>query len=247
MLPGYDAAFAAFLLFTNEKEELYAEISRRIEKAGAKSLLDIGAGGGQLAYPLSSLVERYVAVEQKETYAALLRAAGLRVIESSFPTVIDEPPFDMVLVSHALPREPTKQEPFLRSAWHTVAPGGSLLGITYDDVQSEWWNFLSACGLGESRNSDESRIRKLLMYFSTLGPTLLSAELSTVTATVSTASKSGIVSALSFVYGDGREEKEREFEERSSIILQYLDVHHRDGEEYCFPFHHIFLQARKMV
>ncbi len=238
MAGDYDAAFVAFLLFTNQKPELCAEIAKRIRGRGATSLLDIGAGAGELAVPLSSLVRRYCAVEHKGIYAALLRARGLHVIESSFPVAIDSL-FDFVLISHVLPRQPVEYEPFLQSAWSVVAPGGALLGVLHNDVPSEWYDLITACGLSPGRRA--SSLEKLSSYFSTLGPTTVD----TITTTVSTASRRGIVSALSFVYGAGKREKIREFEERSSLILQYLDARYRNGEEYCFPFHHIFLQAHK--
>ena len=239
MKEEYDAAFRAFLLCTNEKEILSTEIARRIQQREVSSLLDIGAGGGELAILLASLVERYCAIEQKRSYAASLRRAGLRVIESSFPVAI-EAQFDLVLVSHALPWHSAEYEPFLQKAWGCVASGGILLGITYDGMQSEWRNFLIACGLSRTA-SNVSRIEKLSAHLSTLGPT----KVDTVTTFVSAASRGEMLSALSFVYSDGREEKQREFEARSAIILQYLTAHHHDGEEYRFPFHHLFLETHK--
>ena len=236
----YDIAFATFLRHTNEKEVLLREIETRIRRAGATSMLDIGAGNGELAVPLARLVGKYLAVEQKPTYANVLQEAGLRVLQESFPVAIERQ-FDLVVVSHALPYRATDYGPFLNCAWACVAPSGSLLCITYDPAHSEWGDLRSDCGFPAKTSWGEERLETLEAYLSVLGPT----SVDVVTTHVSASSVAQMLSALSFVYSDGEPGKAALFREQSGVLTDYLDMHYRIPEGYRFPFQHVFLQTQK--
>ena len=105
----YTKAFRAFLDHTTEKQDLFAALKRRIEVAGAQSLLDIGAGNGDLAIPLSELVTTYLAIEPKPDFAAKLMANGIKVINSAFPCDFGGT-FDAVLASHVIPWETNERK-----------------------------------------------------------------------------------------------------------------------------------------
>lgn len=239
MREEYDRAFAVFLEHTDEKERLFDAIAERIRVGGAISLLDIGAGNGDLAIPLARLVGRYLAVEQKPTFLKVLQRAGLRVVGASFPFVIEEQ-FDLVLVSHALPYKAEDYRPFLDQAWVCVAPGGSLLGITYHRDQGEWRDLLIACGFPE-KQSEAARFEGLKTYLSRLGQTTVDV----VTTHVCTSSVADMLSALSFVYSDGEPGKVSLFRKKSADLTRSLDTHYHNAEGYRFPFQHVFLQTQK--
>ena len=239
----YIRAFTAYTLFSDEKKSLYERIALTVERAGALSLFDIGPGGGELAIPLSSLVDRYCAIEQNPSYARSLRALDLAVLEGRFPVLAEElDQCDVVLISHALPRHPAEYEPFLAKAWECVARGGVLVVIVHKDVPSAWKDFLVACDLS-APSPDIARTERLKEHVSLLGET----EIDTLTTFVSTFSLKGMLSALSFVYASGQPKKTAEFETRSSAIVRYLKTHHYggSGKEYRFPFQHLFVEVWK--
>jgi len=128
----YSKAFAAFLACTDEKLVLLQEIGRDLKHRRVQTVLDIGAGNGDLAIPLSTQVDRYVAIEPKGDYATRLREHDIAVIEQAFPCELGTT-FDAVLSSHSLPWKSAVYIPFLSAAWAHVAEKGVLLVITYDD------------------------------------------------------------------------------------------------------------------
>lgn len=106
-------------------------IVSRARARGARTLLDIGAGDGSVAIPLSRSVQRYVAVEEEPSRAVALQDAGLDTIVATFPIDLDER-FDMVVSSHSIPEGGVSlYPPFLSAAWDRVAPGGLLLIVTF--------------------------------------------------------------------------------------------------------------------
>lgn len=115
----YDDAFRAFLNHTDEKRILFGEISQRIAEKNIKSLLDIGAGNGQLSIPLAQLAKRYLAVEARENYVQKLRNAGLEVCHAVFPCIINDR-FNMVLASRSTPWRSEDYQPFIGAAWNNV-------------------------------------------------------------------------------------------------------------------------------
>lgn len=109
---------------------LFANISRYVADSGAQSLLDIGAGSGNLALPLARRVATYLAIESDPARAARLAGIGLNVMCARFPTPIDRT-FDLVLASHSIPEHLDAYVPFLEAAWSLVAPGGLFLIVTF--------------------------------------------------------------------------------------------------------------------
>ena len=69
----YIKDFETFLKHTDEKEVLYQALAEEIKSNHFSSILDIGAGNGDLSLPLSKLVNRYLAVEQKPKYVQRLK------------------------------------------------------------------------------------------------------------------------------------------------------------------------------
>ncbi len=238
---SYDRMFENFLACTDEKEVLCAEIQRRIRDCRAPSLLDIGAGNGDLAIPLSQAVARYLAIEPKPTYVSRLKDAGLEVILGIYPLPLDEH-FGMVLSCHSTPWKIAEYRRFLEEAWARVSPGGVLLVVTYNDEESEWNDILRACGLRVAEVlPGDRRLPKLGTYLASLGRVTNDVVTTHVRAQVLT----DILAALAFVYADGTEEREREFLHAAPRVREQLCSRYWRNGRFEFPFHHVFLQVQK--
>jgi len=234
----YTRAFRAFLDHTNEKKDLLAVLKRRIEAARAHSLLDIGAGNGDLAVPLSKLVDVYLAVEPKADFVAKLQAGGITTIHAAFPTDINQT-FDVVLASHVVPWEEGESETFLRAAWRLLNPKGSFMMITYDEEVSEWGELLQASGL-----PIDSVGQGHFAGYKTLLASLGNLEVEPITTYVETESLDDMLLALAFVYGDGMPDRAEQFQE-NPVVQKTLEADYHNDGRYCFPFTHYLLQAIK--
>ena len=122
-------------LHYNQKQVLFRAIKGYVQRQRARSLLDIGAGDGALAFRLATLVRTYVAIERDSTRADKLRRNGIHVIERTFPFRMMQT-FDIVVVSHSVPEEEKHYQAFLREAWRRVRRGGRLLIITFKGVKT---------------------------------------------------------------------------------------------------------------
>ncbi len=121
--------------FTYDQAEVLIDLVRdRVRDHRAESLLDIGAGSGAVAIPVSRSVRRYLAIEEHATRASALRNAGLAVIAATFPIPLEDT-FDLVLSSHSIPEgDVSVYEPFLKRAWRSVALHGRLLIVSFKGV-----------------------------------------------------------------------------------------------------------------
>ena len=234
----YTKAFRAFLDHTTEKQDLLVALKRRIETTRTHSLLDIGAGNGDLAIPLSKLVGSYLAIEPKPDFAAKLKTSGINVINSAFPCAVAGS-FDMVLASHVVPWEENESETFLSAAWKHLNHGGRFIMITYDEEVSDWGELLqtSELPLPAVGQGHFDGYKRLLTSWGRL-------EVEPIVTHVVTESLDDMLLALSFVYGDGQPEKAATFQE-SEVVRHALESHYHPNGRYRFPFTHYLLQADK--
>jgi SAM-dependent methyltransferase len=123
-------ASKASTLTYHQGQALVANIGRYLDEARASSLLDIGAGAGNVAVPLARRVRKYLAVESDSGRAAQLLNLGLAVLQERFPTPIVDC-FDFVLASHSIPERLEDLPPFLEAAWQAMRPAGIFLIITF--------------------------------------------------------------------------------------------------------------------
>lgn len=166
---------------SNQSWILAATISRHIQDLGARSLLDIGAGAGEVAVAISSQVSRYLAVERDPVNCAAVRLAGLDVIHASFPTEFGSQ-FDIVVSCYCLPEDLHSYEAFLTQAWKLVTPGGRLLVITSQRSVNSSLIRLSEELLGRKYGTDRRHtlVAKILRSF---GEVSIGAEFSHVETT----------------------------------------------------------------
>lgn len=235
----YSDSFKKYLSHTNEKSVLFEEIKRRLEFAKPKTVLDIGAGNGDMAIPLSQGNYEYIALERKPDYVTKLKNAGLKVIDAYFPTDIDKK-FDFILSSHSLPWKKENYDPFVLSAINLLNAGGIFLIITYDDESGDWKKLVDECGLPVSVKK-ESRLKALDKWLPSLGR---SYNKTIVKTYVRADTLNDILEALAFVYSDGKEEKIATFL-NSDRVKEYLERKYKSSEGYSFPFSHIFLEIVK--
>jgi hypothetical protein len=127
-------------VFYYQSETIVRNVLRLVEARGAASMLDIGAGSPMTGRRFADRVQRYLAVEENARRAKLLGEAGLDVRRGRFPLDISQR-FDLVLSSHSVPElaqsDLSDYRPFIYSAWNCVAPGGSLLIITFKGAAAE--------------------------------------------------------------------------------------------------------------
>lgn len=235
----YSRTFQAFLSQTDEKAELLRAIKARIKSCNCHSLLDIGAGGGELAVPLSKSVEHYVAIERSRIFADRLQAAGIHVINSSFPLLISHT-FDVVLACHSVPRRPIHFVPFIEGALRCVSENGQFLLITHDDRGGAWEELLHACALTwQERQKD--RFFELWNLLNGRGKTTLSE----ITTHVRAKSIDDIMHALSFMFANGSGMNGMRFISNSQVRSYLRERHlHRGG--YAFPVKHVMIELGRL-
>jgi len=252
---SYRKAFALFLAHTDEKEALLGHLTRSFGYRKTSSILDIGAGGGELAIPLSRAVARYVAIEQREDYCGVLRKAHVEVVKGVFPPLPIPGDFDLVLASHVLPHTMELCEPFVSAAWALVAPGGRLTVITYSDMRSAgkenaWRNLLEACNLSTDHHGPRQAailMEMLPQYAKGCRPASILMETRVKTRTLAE-----MVEALAFVYSDGDAERFEQFVANREVApfleecyLSYAGSRISKSNGYDFPFEHLIIDLNK--
>lgn len=232
----YKKSFHFFSSSTNEKGVLIREIGGRIVSLRLSSILDIGAGSGDLAIPLSRMVERYVAIEQRPDYVKTLRNGKLQVVEGVFPCDVSGC-FDVVLSSHSISWGREKMELFVREAIKRVAKGGVFLLVTYDNEEGDWARLVQSC-FPRSTSRHNGRIEHLKTFLPKCGR--CNGEV--VETTIKTRSFKDFLEALAFVYSHGLETKYQEFIENRSIPNYLKGNYEKDGR-FSFPFKNIIFEV----
>jgi SAM-dependent methyltransferase len=235
----YARRFEKFLRHTDEKTVFAAELSGYLERHRPCSVLDIGAGDGMLAIPVAERVAKYVAVEHNPQYVAQLRAAGLEVVEGTFPVPLSGT-YDLVLMSHVLSDDSADHAALVRPAWERVSPGGRLLVVTQQSAGDTDWNrLLTHIGMaGYDRYAAHQD--ELMALLHRLGPV----EVREVTTNVVADDVSDLLEALAFVVPDLRPGRYREFLDHGSELIGLLDGEYRTGTGYSFPFQHLLVSVR---
>lgn len=234
----YRHAFEAFLRHTDEKQVLIRHLEHVITVSACSSVLDIGAGRGDIAAVLCKRVQRYVCVEQNAAFVAELRGRGLQVQVGTFPC---EAPgtYDLVFASHATPWAAKEYEQFIDAAIQLVASRGKMIVITYDDEQGVWNDFRRTCDL-RFKNETRGRLRRFEATLRMRGVF----KKKNIRTELRTKTLDEMREALSFVYSDGDTASVAEFM-RNSRVGEVLDLEFRDHakHEYVFPFEHIALEV----
>ncbi len=245
MQRDYRSSFERFLAHSDEKNVLFREILKDIRMVGATSLIDIGAGNGSLAIPLAREVERYQAIEPNEAFAEALRAAGVEVLQETFPCAVNGP-FDFALLSHSVPYDEQSYEIFLEAAFDLLAPKGELLVITYPGLDDNFTQLLKRLGKRSAERHRHGYAGIVLKLFHLAEDQLESVKIRQVVTKVETTTANEMVDALSFVAGDGDLERmERFLRKRRQIRRILYDEYRISDTKFSFSFKHKFLRVRK--
>ena len=235
----YQADFETFLQHTNEKEVLRQKLTDIIEVNKVTSLLDLGAGNGDLAIPLASAVQRYLAVEPCRAFVERLRANRLEVIEGAYPLEV-EGLYDMVLICHVMSRKRESWEPFVSAAWQKVTVGGRVVIVTYRNGEDSWTHLMRDLDLDQQKEN-QTTYDEMLASLESLGRV----SVQQITTSVTTSNIDEMVQALSFVAGNGIPEQTELFLTKKGLLERILREQYASGDSFSFPFQHFFITCLK--
>ncbi len=235
----YKADFEKFLSFTNEKKVLLDEIVKEIKKNNAESLLDIGAGNGLLAIPLSKEIKRYVAVESKTKFVEKLTQEGLTVYEGSFPIDINDS-YDITLSSHALSYNQEIYIQYINKALELLNPGGIFIFITFRSQEDDWTSLLKDLGI---QQMDHNRVcfNSIIELLHKRSGSVTTRKIKT---SLDTSAIEDMVDALAFVYHGGNFEQKTKFMSLREKLVKILNSKYKTEEGYSFPFQHHFVVTK---
>jgi ubiquinone/menaquinone biosynthesis C-methylase UbiE len=232
---AYQKEFGYFLSRTNEKEVFAKLIVRFMKQHHVRSLLDIGAGEGRLAWPVAKNVRTYLAVEQNPIFAQKLRHHGLRVVSKPFPCALDRT-FDMVLLSHVL-RADDQWKKIMTAARRLLAPTGYLMIVMHQSRGSEWVRFKAQ--LGYTSKNEHIMFARLLAYLQSMG----AVRVHRVLTYLSERDADSFMRSLAYIRGDDSERRRHGFfvrlEKHKSLIMRQYYRHGR----YRFPIEHVVIEA----
>lgn len=240
---SYKTSFEAFLKNTDEKLVLSQELNDLFAKLNIKSVLDIGAGNGELSRLISPNLERYVAIEQRPDFVEKLRTIehpNISVFKGDYPIQIEEK-FDAVLFSHSLPivgNDKSAWQEFIDDSLENLKIGGRLVIVTYEAGNSDWSKLIDQAEL--PRKNDRTGQIDLLANFL---QSKTEVEVKEIITHVKAQTVNELMNSLAFVYSDGKEEKVKIFLENEKIREQ-LEANYKDGTSYSFPFRHYLVVAK---
>ena len=238
--PDYHERYPEFLLSTDEKKVLAKALLKSI---GQGSIVDIGAGSGEIPDLMSIDSRRYIAIEYQPIFTETLRHKGYKVIEDLFPCDICGP-YDNVILSYCLTGNLDQCRIMLESAWAEVAAGGRLLIVTFSDALDDYNILMHRIG-HTTRDGSGERIPKLIRI---LGP-LSTPTWTRVTSHVFSDTLDRLVAVLSFMATNSDKGTVEHRDKLQKIIAserQHLDRFYlgRDGM-YRFPIEHHLLTVHK--
>jgi cyclopropane fatty-acyl-phospholipid synthase-like methyltransferase len=205
-----------------------------VRARGARTLLDIGAGDGAVAVPVSREVDRYLAVEADPSSSEKLRQAGLEVVTATFPVTLGER-FDIVVSSHSIPEGGVESyAPFLAAAWEHVAPNGLLLIITFKGSDDSAIVRLSQELLGRTYRTDH-RYLAMLDILRTYG----TVEITKCSSHVETDEFSDVAAFFGTWFWKTDEQEAR----CKPILRAALDERFRVGDTYRVPTEHLVIST----
>jgi SAM-dependent methyltransferase len=220
----------------DQGEVLTEGILSFVRERGSGSLLDIGAGTGNVAAPLSREVPRYLAIEQDTSRYQCLRQLGLNVIQATFPIKLAER-FDMVVASHSIPEADAElYEPFLTQAWDLVEPGGLFLIITFKGRGGTPISRLSEEITGR-KWKDDYRYQLMIDILRTCGEISITEIVSHV--------KSEEFSDIATVFRSWFWKTEEEEARIRPLLQSAMESRFKNGSEFCVPTPHRIVATSK--
>jgi len=241
---NYKNAFEKFLKHTNEKLILLSEIEKYLGIYKVESLLDVGAGSGEISVPLAKKVPRYLAVEKNPEFVTLLNQAGIETIAAEFPIAVQEK-FDMVLASHTIsyrrPDFTNYIKGFIQTAWDLIESKGVFLVINSEGGNDDWYRFLKEIGEEGELEKNKTGYQETLEQLALLGEV----KIEKVSTYVTTSNMVDTIDALAFVAGKGDPLRKDKILRHEDLIEKLLKQEYATPEGFSFPVHHYFHLVQK--
>ena len=240
----YKRDFENFLRNTDEKKVLCTEIEQYISQYDIDSVLDIGAGNGELSAPLAQKVSKYVAIEKNPEFVSQLRDLGIETIEAEFPMRVADT-FDMVLASHAFSYRTEDFSAFItefvHTAWELVHDRGIFLMIGAGGEKNDWYQLMKQIGEEDELQPNIVGYQETLRQLQALGEV----EIRSILTFVRTGTMEDMISALTFVAGKGDPARKERFLRHRAFLEDVLKKHNTVENGFAFPFHHYFHSIQK--
>ncbi|MET8277960.1 hypothetical protein [Micromonospora sp. NPDC005174] len=231
--------YREYLEASDEKPVLAAGLAPLLRRG---SLLDIGAGSGDVPDLLDVDQETYTAVECQPEFVRLLRDKGYRVIDDLFPCQVGGP-FTNVLLCYCLyGRE--QCELLIHAGWAAVAPSGQLLAVTFRDHLDEYNSLLHRVG-HTNRGGLDVHYNFLTTTFASLG-VLTTHVWTSYIYSRDLAELAGIVSFMATNSNVGTLQRRAEIYAGIMAERRYVDERFRTvAGDYRLPVHHhVFVVAK---
>ena len=222
------------MIFWNQKEVLFSGISEYVNKYGVKSVLDIGAGDGNLALKISNIINDYTAIENDNRKIENLRKLRLKVIKGNFPAVKIAKKYDLVLSSHSVPENIEEIEQFLKEACRLVKSGGLLLIITFKGGKGDVFKLKEKLKR-TVEIADKEHFEKISNTLRKLGKIKIKKKISTIKSD----KLRDIIKIVRFSLGNSKNQ------ELKKKIISLMKKHFKTNGKYLFKFEHLFLSLKK--
>lgn len=236
----YADRYQEFLTTTDEKRVISDSVASLLLPG---TVLDVGAGTGEIPDIVGVDPHAYTAIEQRPEFIDILKTKGYTVVESLFPCALPSQ-YTNVLMSHVLYGRDQCQV-MIPAAWDHVEDAGQLLAVTYRDRMDDYNTLLHRVGHNRRRGLD-TRFSYLENTFESLG------ELSIhqITSHILSENPEGIAASVSFMATNtkvGTPERRAEIFDAIMSEQPYLDDRYQqDDGSYVFPIEHFVLQTRKV-
>jgi len=237
----YVDKYQEFLATTDEKKVIAQAIGSLLLPG---TVLDIGAGTGDIPDILGIELSHYTAIEQNRDFVKLLRDKGYKVIDKLFPYDAPET-YNNVLMSYVL-YHIEQCEAMIGTAWDLVSDEGQLTVVTYRDNKDDYNNLLHRIGYTRRVNTDV-RFNWLREKFASLGRISLQMARSYIYSP----NICGLAASISFVATNtciGTPELRVDLYKRILYEQAYIDESYKnDDGSYRFPMDHYIFAIRKVT
>lgn len=198
-----------------------------------QSMLDIGAGWTETALFYKNAVKNYVAVEQDEERAGLLKKEGLVVINETFPCTIEDK-FELVLSSHSIPEQVEAYEAFLQTAWKSTNKQGYLMIITFKGANDTLVGLTNELRPDRSLQKEDEKFKEMMRILQSFGDPVVSK----VTSCRRTKAPEDMAQSISWAF-------RLDYDQWKDRLIAVLERRFRDEHGYFFPHEHLVLLLKK--
>ncbi|GHF37038.1 hypothetical protein [Streptomyces griseosporeus] len=239
--PDYFEQYRRFVAAGDEKEVVARSLA---ELLGPGSILDVGAGCGDIPEILELGKRDYTAVECHVQCVEALRAKGLTVIEGLFPCSLSRR-YGNILLCYCLYGGRFQCEAILDAAWEALAVGGRIIVVTFRDCLDDYNRLLHRIG-HTLRGSSDRYFAMLLGKMESLAPVALDVAHSSLYSG-DLGELADILSFMATNSNTGTVQRRQELREMIMAERRYLDQLYRtDSGSYRFPIlHHILVMAKE--